>query len=84
MTWLWARDASGAGAVREALDVRGCAWEPGVRSGQPQPLVTNIGIGVQGLESLQALQAAEYTFRWHHEQHALNRAEDLYGIPVEG
>jgi hypothetical protein len=78
-TWITSSDAATAKAVNALLGGRGHEVR---RGGVLDPLATDIGIGVDALEAGEVLMAAGYEFRWHADQHPLDRALAAWGIPV--
>lgn len=81
-TWVWAADEDEAKSVHALLTAAGCQVEP-ARGRNADTRTLDLDIGVVALEGLECLRDAGYSFRWHIAQHPLDRAEDLYGIPVE-
>jgi hypothetical protein len=78
-TWLWARDEATARRVREIT-----GSPTARRSGQELPLVTDIDIGGQAMQTCEQLAAGGFTFTWHESEHPLNRVNwlgDLPGMP---
>jgi hypothetical protein len=45
-------------AVRGVLAADGCGWNPGYRSGVVEPLVTDVEMGVDALDAVEALAGA--------------------------
>jgi len=80
-TWVWAADQDQAEVLQTSLNVAGHE-AVAARGGNAESRTLDLDIGAVALEGLQFLQDAEYSFRWHPEQHPLNRAERLHGIPV--
>lgn len=80
-TWVWASNRDQAAVLQALLRDAGCEVTP-ARGGNAEDRTLDLDIGVVALEGLERLQDAGYSFRWHAEQHPLNRTEDLYGIPV--
>ena len=80
-TWLWAVDVDQAQELRSLLKEAGGSVSSAVGR-NAEPRVLDLDIGVVALDSLEVLRRAGYSFRWHPQQSALNRATDLYGIPV--
>jgi len=80
-TWVWAGDEDQAELLRTSLNAAGCEASA-ARGGNAESRTLDLDIGVVALEGLQFLLDAGFSFRWHPGQHALNRAERLYGIPV--
>ena len=78
-TWVWAPDRAAGELVRSTLTAAGLQWFQKVAGNER---VTDVDIGVDSLEALEALQAAGYSFRWHPDQYELNRHDTLAGIPV--
>jgi hypothetical protein len=54
------------------------------RGGNAEDRTLDLDIGVVALEKLECLPGVGYSFRWHPDQHPLDRADDRYGIPVAG
>ena len=54
------------------------------RKGEVDPLAIDVGIGVEAFGAGEVLLAAGYAFRWHADQHNLNRTGTAWRIPVEG
>lgn len=82
-TWVWAADRDEAESLRVILKAGGCQVQP-ARGGHAEARTLDLDIGVVALEGLELLHNAGYSFRWHSSQHPLNRADDLYGIAVQG
>jgi len=80
-TWVWAADKGQAETLRASLTAAGHEASA-AHGGNAESRTLDIHIGATALEGLQFLLDAGYSFRWHPEQHPLNRAELLYGIPV--
>jgi hypothetical protein len=79
-TWITAPDAQNAESIRRLLVGRfSQVW----RGGQLDPLAVDVGIGTDAMEAGELLVAAGYTFRWHADQHELNRNGNAWGIPVD-
>ncbi|MEO5536026.1 MAG: hypothetical protein ABIR17_12955 [Pseudolysinimonas sp.] len=83
MTWVWAADDHQADQLRAALKSAHCTVHPAVGRNAESRIV-DLDIGVVAGEGIEALAAAGYTFRWHEQQHELNRSPDFGGIPIAG
>ena len=81
VTWVWAADQDQAEVLPTSLKVAGHE-AVAARGGNAESRTLDLDIGAVALEGLRFLQDAGYSFRWHPQQHPLNRAERLYGIPV--
>lgn len=78
---MWAPDEPTAARVRNLT-----GGDPAYRRrGEPLPLVTNVGIGVDAYDACQTLAEAGFDFTWHESQHPLNREggwpAELPGMP---
>lgn len=62
-TWVWAKHPEECQLARAAIDQAGglARWSQATRYGQPVENVTNIDIGVDALEAMEALEAAGFT-----------------------
>lgn len=80
-TWVWAADRDQAESLLALLQAGGCEGAV-AHGGNAEDRILDLDIGVVAMEGLERLRDAGYSFRWHTTQHPLNRAEDLYGIPV--
>lgn len=62
-TWVWARHAEECEMARAALDAAGglAHWSQAIRYGMPVENVSDVDIGVDALEALDALEAAGFT-----------------------
>lgn len=81
MTWVWAEDEAQAQHLRLLLQTAGCSVYP-AQGRNAEPRILDLDIGVVALEGIRALHDAGYSFRWHAQQHELNRQRDFGGIPV--
>ncbi len=79
-TWITAPDAESAEAIRHLLAGR---FSQVRRAGRLDPLAIDVGNGVEAMDAGDVLLAAGYSFRWHADQHPLNRNGSAWGIPVE-
>lgn len=62
-TWVWAKDEQQCREVRSVIDAAGglATWRQASRYGIPVEYVSDIDIGVDALESREALEAAGFT-----------------------
>lgn len=81
MTWVWAEDEPQARELRKVLEAAGCSVYPAAGR-NAEPRILDLDIGVVAADGVRALHDAGYSFRWHEQQHELNRREDFGGIPV--
>jgi hypothetical protein len=81
MTWVWAHDAHEVEAVHEILRRAGAVCEPASAYDEDVPFATDVSIGLEALEGLEALQSAGYRFT-SHPDYPSHGPDDLYGIPV--
>lgn len=79
-TWITAPDAATAVEIRELL---GDAWSEVRRRGRLDPLALDVGIGIDAFEAGTILIESGYSFKWHDDQHQLNRDGTAWGIPVQ-
>lgn len=79
-TWITAPDAKSADDVRRLLAGR---YREVSRGGETDSLTIDVGIGVAAMEAGDALLTAGHSFRWHDDQHVLDRSSSAWGIPVE-
>jgi hypothetical protein len=54
------------------------------RRGQLDPFAFDAGIGAEAMDAGDLLLGVGYSFRWHADQHLLNRNGAAWGISVEG
>lgn len=80
-TWVWADSDQQKGQIQALLADAGCLVLPTAEP-HSEPRAINVEIGVTAMDSLQALERAGASFRWHPSQYELNRAPQLFGIPV--
>ena len=80
MTWIWAPDAKVANDVRSLIEMSGNHWDPAGRYGREEPLVTDVGIGVDAMGALEAVVAGGYRLVWH--ESAAGGSAKLWGVPV--
>lgn len=79
-TWITAPDVGTAAVVREILG--GAGFEVR-RYGDVDELAVDVGNGTEAMNAGDLLLAAGYRFRWHPDQHPLNRRATAWGIPVD-
>jgi hypothetical protein len=79
-TWITAPDVDSAAAIRALLVGR---FHEVHRRGQVDPLAIDVGIGVEAMEAGEVLIQAGHSFRWHPDQHPLNRDGTAWGISVD-
>ena len=80
-TWVWAPDVDQAQRLRDILTAAGCSVQ-NATGRNAEHRVLDLDIGVVALEGLEVLIAAGYSFRWHNDQHPLNRSSTIFGLPV--
>lgn len=61
-TWIWARNSEECARARGIISVAGglARWEQAFRYGRPVENVSDIDIGVDALEAMEALEAAGF------------------------
>lgn len=77
-TWIWTDSGQQKEQIQTILADAGCLVLPA-----SEPRALNVEIGVTAMDSLQALERAGVSFRWHPSQHELNRGPGLFGVPVQ-